>query len=109
MSETIIVAVTWMTMREQCRGRNGLRDFGRVLTLSNVFYDNGEPTHIKIMLGLSLIETLACLIGRIYFVYDLRFAPCNIKAKTPLVLFTRLTTFMYTFRLVVETLTPVRL
>ncbi|EIW53120.1 uncharacterized protein TRAVEDRAFT_53532 [Trametes versicolor FP-101664 SS1] len=63
MSETIVVAVTWLTMREQCRSRHGFRDFGRVLTLSNVFYDN----------------------GRIYFV---------------------LTTFMYTFRLVVETLTP---
>lgn len=61
------------------------------------------------MLALRLIETPAGLIGRIYFVYDSRLAPCNIKAKIPLVLFTRLTTFMYTFRLVVETLTPVRL
>lgn len=46
MSETIVVAVTWLTMREQCRSRHGFRDFGRVLTLSNVFYDNGEPTYI---------------------------------------------------------------
>lgn len=63
------MGITWAAMRHCHRGESIGRSPRRIVTISSVFYENGEQSHLQVS-GLSLRSTH--LIGRVYFVYDLR-------------------------------------